>query len=89
MLSYPPSMCMCVCACVCVCVCALVHPQCTSLALSFLACVQGSLLVSIGPSFTFLIIPYSAFNSPLTGSNILLLVAEHGFMLLVLNSEGG
>jgi hypothetical protein len=39
-------------------------------------------------SLSFLIIPHSAFISPLTGSNILLLIAQYDFMLLVLNSKG-
>lgn len=45
--------------------------------------------VSFYPSFSLSIIPHPAFISPLTGSNVLLPIAEYDFMLLVLNSKGG
>ena len=73
--------------------CMCVHPLsmnvCTfSLSLSCPSsiCLYSSLSA---PSLSFLITPSSASISPLNGSNVLLLVAEYGFMLLVLNSEGG
>lgn len=77
----------------CVYMCMCVHPLSMSLCTfsPSLSCPGSICLYSSlsAPSLSFLITPGSASISPLTGSDVLLLVAEYGFMLLVLNSEGG
>lgn len=52
------------------------------------SCLFMSVCLQQAPSLFFLIIFHSAFISPWTGSNILLLIAEYDFMLRVLNSKG-
>lgn len=61
------------------------HP---TLSLSVCKAFRLGLSLSLSGPPSFLIIPHSVFISPLTGSNILLLIAEYDFMRLVLNSKG-